>query len=117
MSPGRQAVRVFAEWLDDPTECRFAFDLILDSRTLRIVGSWAIFGATDLDRPDRRAFLLDASGSLDFGSPERAWRTDLREQRIEVAGRFSVWWTSTEWGAYEIVKVAALGSKSLGQQT
>lgn len=113
MSDSRRAVRVFAAWLDDPTECRLAFDLILDPATRKMIGRWPVFGATDLERASRRPFLLDAAGVFHFDGGDRAWRTDLREQRIEVGARFTVWWTQTDRGVYAIVKIAALGSKAL----
>jgi len=117
MSAERLAARVFAEWLDDPTECRFAFDLILDPATARIFGDWPIFGAVDLEGPGRRAFLLEADGALGFGDVDRAWRTDLREKRIAVGERFALWWSPADCGVYEIVKIAILGSKTLGRRT
>ena len=109
------AVRVFARWVDDPRECPFAFDLILERGSNRIIGAWQAFGATDLDGPARRPFVLDATGVLDFGTSDRCWRTDLRLRPVVVGGRFLVWWTEEDYADYEIVKVAVLGGKMQGR--
>jgi len=112
MTSGCLAARVFAEWIDDRSECRFAFDLIVDRVDCRICGQWPIFGATDIGGPDARPFLLEPDGRLRFGQTDRDWRTDLRGRPIKVGERFQVWWSPTDLAEYEIVKVAVLGSKA-----
>jgi hypothetical protein len=118
----RCAVRAFARWVDDPTECPLAFDLILDRDTGRICGNWPIFGACDADGADPRPFFLDATGILRFGADRPSWRTDLRQLALAVGVEFRLQWTDQDFATYEIVKIAALGGKKeklrfLGAQT
>ena len=112
MTKSDRALRLFAVWTDDPTESRIACDAIVGGADARIIGSWPLFGATDLGSARERPFLVDAAGRFVFGGEDRGWRTDLRQRPIHVGEHFSVWWTRSEVGFYEIVKLAALGSKT-----
>jgi hypothetical protein len=104
-------VRILAEWIDDPTESLLTIDLRIDVNK-RIVGSWALFGAVDLDAPRCAPFVLRPDGSMEFGaSNDRRWRTDLRQRIIKVGETFSVHWNDVDFGTYRIEKVAILGSK------
>jgi hypothetical protein len=106
------AVRLFARWTDDSTECPLAFDLVLEPTSGRVLGDWPIFGAADYEAQRPRAFVLDATGRLDFGGGGPVWRTDLRDAALGVGRRFRIWWTEEDWSFYEVVKIAALGRKS-----
>jgi hypothetical protein len=107
----RTAARVFTRWIDDPTECPFAFDVIVDPGAGRICGEWPIFGAADLDAAQPQPFVLLPSGRLAFGSEDRHWRTDFRACAMQVHARFTIWWTEDDPATYEVVKIAALGGK------
>lgn len=106
MSGGAE-LRVIAQWLDDPTEAKMTLDARLDDA--RIVATWDIFGALDLDGARSRPFILRRDGRLDFGG--ECWRTDLRDADMRVGATFRVWFNEADSGEYRIVKIAALGGK------
>ena len=88
-------------------------DLRIDDA--RIVSSWDVFGAFDLDGAACRPFILRRDGAIDFGADADAcWRTDLRGAEIKIGARFTVWWNDEDYGDYEIVKLAMLGAKETG---
>ncbi len=109
MSP--QNVRILAEWTDDPTESLLTLDLRIDDAR-RVVGTWSLFGAIDLDTAARAPFVLRPNGDMDFGAQsDRRWRTDLRQRLIKVGETFAIQWNDVDRGIYRIEKVAVLGSK------
>jgi hypothetical protein len=109
MSAGN--VRVKALWRDDPTEAPLTIDLRINDEA-RIVGSWAVFGAVDLDGQNCAPFVLQADGAMQFSlSEDRRWRTDLRDHPMRVGQIFSVHWNESDSAAYKIVKIAVLGAK------
>jgi hypothetical protein len=109
-------VRLKALWRDDPSEAPLTLDLRIDASTGEVVSHWDLFGAFDLDGDARRPFVLRRDGVLDFGATEGArWRTDLRSVAVRIGARFCVHWNEADSGEYEIVKIAALGSKDDGK--
>ncbi len=107
MSDARN-VRIIAQWRDDPTEALMMLDARIEET--RIVSSWDLFGAFDLDGQKRRPFILRRDGAIDFGADE-AWRTDLRAAEIKIGVEFSVHFNEADCGYYRIVKIAMLGAK------
>jgi hypothetical protein len=105
-------VRVLALWRDDTLEAPLTVDLRVDADT-RIVSTWDVFGAFDLDGANCRPFILRRDGAIDFGASPRepAWSTDLRDKTMKVDVRFIVRWNEEDQGEYAIVKVAELGAK------
>ncbi len=104
-------VRILAEWIDDPTESLLTLDLRIDA-SKRVVGSWALFGAVDLDASGCAPFVLRHDGRMDFGADhQRSWRTDLRQRTIKVGETFTIHWNDVDFGTYRVEKVAVLGSK------
>ena len=110
-----QTVRVFATWIDDPTECVLTIDLAKDPQTHAALGHWDVMGAVDLASQARRPFVLSADGKMDFGSQtpdaERFWHTDLRKHPLIAGQKFQIEWPHNDIGHYVIEKVAVLGSK------
>ncbi|MBI1868851.1 MAG: hypothetical protein HYS06_11265 [Methylocystis sp.] len=105
-------VRILAQWRDDRSECPLTIDLRIDAASKRVVSHWEVFGACDLYGDKCRPFVLRRDGAIDFGAGMReSWRTDVRDIIIRVGERFTVSWNEQDSGAYEIVKVAALGAK------
>jgi len=104
--------RLKALWRDDPSEASITVDLRLDAQTKSILAPWDIFGAFDLDGGCSRPFILRRDGEIDFGVgvPHR-WRTNLRTLRASIGARFQVFWNETDFGEYEVVKIAKLGSR------
>jgi hypothetical protein len=107
-------MRVIARWIDDPTESPVIIDLLVEVASLRVVGPSAAFGCVDLDGPNQRAFVLDASGRMDFGPAvsDRYWQTDLVATRIAHGETFQIFWRDGDSGSYKIVKIATPGSKA-----
>jgi hypothetical protein len=105
-------VRVKALWIDDPTEAPLTIDLRVDAEG-RVVGSWPIFGAVDLDGPNCSPFVLRPDGAIEFArGEERRWRTDLRGRAMRVNEIFTVDWNERDSASYRIVKIAVLGAKA-----
>lgn len=102
-------MRIVAQWQDDPTEARMIVDARIEDA--RIVATWDIFGAFDLDGATPRPFILRRDGGLDFGGSE-SWRTDMREAEIRVGVQFNIFWNDQDSGAYQIVKIATLGART-----
>jgi hypothetical protein len=107
MSP--RAVRLIAQWREDPTEALMSVDLRMDET--RLSAPWDLFGAFDLDGARPRPFILRRDGSIAFGDVPDRWRTDLREAELRVGTLFTVWFNETDQGSYRIVKLAELGAK------
>lgn len=106
-------VRVLALWRDDRTECPLTFDLRIEAASRRVVSHWETFGACNLYGAKSRPFVLRRDGAIDFGAgAAERWRTDLREARMKVGERFTLYWNESDFGIYEIVKVASLGARS-----
>ena len=104
-------LRLKALWRDDPTEAPMTLDLRLDAAG-RVVSTWDLFGAFDLDGPNRRPFVLRRDWTIDFCAANAiVWRTNLREVLLKVGARFSVSWNERDSGEYEVVKIAQLGAK------
>ncbi|MCX7899644.1 MAG: hypothetical protein N2444_06115 [Methylocystis sp.] len=108
MRPDAGDRRIVAQWRDDPTEARIAIDARVAEG--RIVATWDLFGAVDLDGEAPRPFILRRDGVMEFGGGA-SWRTDLREAEIRVGAQFIVWFNNIDIGVYRIVKIAALGAK------
>lgn len=108
MIEGRD-MRILALWRDDPTEAPMSVDALVDNA--RIVSTWDLFGAFDLDGVRTRPFTLRRDGSIDFGAGRDRWRTDLRDAAIKVGASFTIWFNEADSGVYRIVKIAALGAK------
>jgi hypothetical protein len=104
-----RAVRLIAQWRDDPTEALMSLDLRIDGA--RLAAPWDVFGAIDLDGARPRPFVLRRDGRIDFGDSPDRWRTDLRETEMKIGVLFSVWFNETDHGSYKIVKIAELGAK------
>lgn len=103
------AIRLIAQWRDDPTEALLTVDMrVADSR---FAAPWDVFGAIDLDGAHPRPFILRRDGRIDFGGSPDRWRTDLRDAEIKVGTLFTVWFNETDHGTYKIVKLAELGSR------
>lgn len=103
-------VRLLALWRDDPTEAPMTVDLRMEET--RLVSTWDVFGAFNLDGEAPRPFILRRDGRIDFGAAETAiWRTDLRNAELKVGSTFNVCFNETDSGQYKIVKIAALGAK------
>lgn len=102
-------MRIVAQWLDDPTEAKMTIDAPVEGG--RLVASWDLFGAFDLDGLSPRPFILRRDGRLDFAGGDH-WRTDLRDAEMRVGVVFGVWFNEVDRGDYRIVKIATLGSKS-----
>ena len=108
-------IRLSALWRDDRLEAKITVDLRIDSEA-RVVSHWDVFGAFDLDGAQCRPFVLRRNGVIDCGlGAERFWRTDLRDAKIRVGSRFTIFWNDADCGEYEIVKVESLGAKALTQ--
>ncbi|MGJ0509445.1 MAG: hypothetical protein ACR652_20455 [Methylocystis sp.] len=103
------AIRLIAQWRDDPTEALMSADVRVEDR--RFAAPWDVFGAFDLDGANPRPFILRRDGRIDFGDSVDRWRTDLRDAEIKVGTLFTVWFNATDSGAYKIVKLAVLGAK------
>lgn len=103
------AIRLIAQWRDDPTEALMTVDLRRDG--LRFASPWDVFGAFDLDGALPRPFILRRDGRIDFGASADRWRTDLRDAELKVGTLFTVWFNETDHGTYKIVKLAELGAK------
>ncbi len=119
MSAGEQfEARIVASWRDDPLESPVTIDARVDARDHRIAGKWTIHGATFLDSPRCRPFVLDAAGVMDFGEgradDERYWRTDLRQRDIRIGAEFRIVWPGGDEGVYVIDRIARLGAKRPG---
>ena len=103
------AIRLIAQWRDDPTEALLSADTRIDG--LRFAAPWDVFGAIDLDGAHPRPFILRRDGRIDFGAGPDRWRTDLRNAEMKVGALFTVWFNETDYGTYKIVKLAELGGK------
>lgn len=104
-------LRLKALWRDDPTEAPMTLDLRVDADG-RVVSTWDIFGAFDLDGAEPRPFILRRDGRLDFGAQDGGpWRTNLRDCLVKIGLRYLVYWNERDNGEYEIVKLAELGAK------
>ncbi|GLI93475.1 hypothetical protein [Methylocystis echinoides] len=103
------AIRLIAQWRDDPTEALMSVDLRVDET--RLAAPWDVFGAIDLDGAHPRPFILRRDGSIDFGAGPDRWRTDLRNAEMKVGTLFTVWFNDADHGTYKIVKLAELGAK------
>jgi len=113
-------VRLLAIWEDDPTQSAMTIDLRLDRATHRMIGSWSVFGALDMDGKECLPFILRPDGRMDCAKAPwhtqsnqqaQAWRTNLRQARIEVGERFIIHWNDQDQALYRIQKLAILGSK------
>jgi hypothetical protein len=102
-------IRLIAQWRDDPTEALMTVDLRIEG--VRLISTWDVFGAFDLDGAHPRPFILRRDGRIDFGEKADKWRTDLREAELKVTSLFTVWFNDTDSGQYKIVKIAELGAK------
>ena len=103
------AIRLIAQWREDPTEALMAVDLRRDG--LRFASPWDVFGSFDLDGVRPRPFILRRDGRIDFGDSADRWRTDLRDAELKVGTLFTVWFNEADHGTYKIVKLAELGAK------
>lgn len=108
MSAARD-IRLIAQWRDDPTEALMTVDLRIEG--VRLISTWDVFGAFELDGAHPRPFILRRDGRIDFGEKADEWRTDLREAELKVTAFFTVWFNDTDSGQYKIVKIAELGAK------
>ena len=104
-----RAIRLIAQWRDDPTEALISVDLRVDG--MHMDAPWDVFGAVDLDGAHPRPFILRRDGRIDFGASADRWRTDLRTAEMKVGTLFTVWFNETDSGHYKIVKLAELGGK------
>lgn len=104
-----RAIRLIAQWRDDPTEALISIDLRVDG--VLMDAPWDVFGAVDLDGAQPRPFILRRDGRIDFGAGADRWRTDLRAAEMKVGTLFTVWFNETDSGQYKIVKLAELGGK------
>ncbi|NDA48205.1 MAG: hypothetical protein EBY21_13230 [Alphaproteobacteria bacterium] len=111
-------VRLLAIWEDDPTQSPMTIDLRLDRATHRMIGSWSVFGALDMDGKECLPFILRADGRIECAQAHtqsnqqaQAWRTNLRQARIDVGESFIMHWNDQDQALYRIQKIAILGSK------
>ena len=109
-------VRVLAIWEDDPTQSAMTLDLRLDTISRRMIGSWSVFGALDMDGPDCVPFILREDGCMHCGAhhhDSKSWRTNVRQARIDLGERFVIHWNDQDQALYRIQKIALLGSKDV----
>ncbi len=109
-------VRVLAIWEDDPTQSAMTIDLRLDLISRRMIGTWSVFGALDMDGPDCVPFILRLDGRMDCGRDQKHntfWRTNLRQAHIDLGESFIIHWNDEDQALYRIQKIAILGSKDI----
>jgi len=108
-------IRLIAIWRDDPQVARMQVDLRAEEG--RIASPWDLFGAFDAEGASARPFILRRDGRIDFDARcMESWRTDVRDAEMKIGARFKVWWNETDCGDYEVVKLAALGSRTTDAQ-
>ena len=101
-------VRLIARWVDDSLESPFHVDVVIEQA--RVVGPSLAFGCVDPDG-QRRPFVLDLSGRIDFGEG-RLWSCNLHHIDVGVGAVFRLDFGQGDDGIYKIVKIAAPGSKA-----
>jgi hypothetical protein len=106
-------VRVYAESTKSKDDYPLAFDLLLNDKG-QASGDFYMLGLAGKPDEDGQCypFALIADGSVDFGASyqkedERWWKTDLRENKIEIGSAFKVIEQDDEYD-YKIVKIDVL---------